>query len=114
LDAVTAESVNRPEIQKFPPERLDFLWRAFAVCEREADRANERETRNGHRMNLSDVWRADNEMIEMFGNDAPIRAAMQADAALDVGDTADYQFWKRVVTSINDLGRPPSAHESKN
>jgi hypothetical protein len=65
-------------------------------------------------MNLSDVWRAANEMIEMFGDDAPIRAAMQADAALDVGDTADYRFWKRVVNSLNDLQRSPSETETNN
>jgi hypothetical protein len=60
------------------------------------------------------VWRAANEMIEMFGDDAAIRAAMQADAALDVGDTADFSFWKRVVASINDLSRAPTNSEPKN
>jgi hypothetical protein len=53
-------------------------------------------------------------MMEMFGDDAPIRAAMQSDAALDVGDTSDYQFWKRVVTSLNDLQRSPSETETNN
>jgi hypothetical protein len=65
-------------------------------------------------MDLSEVWRAANEMIEIFGDDAAVRAAMQADAALDVGDTSDYRFWKRVVASINDLDRTATSSETRN
>jgi hypothetical protein len=65
-------------------------------------------------MDLSEVWRAAHEMLEMFGDDAGVRAAMRADASLDVGDTEDYRFWKRVTVAINDLTRPPTQAESKN
>jgi hypothetical protein len=64
-------------------------------------------------MDLSEVWRAANEMLEMFGDDAGVRAAMRADAALDFGDTDDYRFWKRVTVAINDLARVPSLFETK-
>jgi hypothetical protein len=56
-------------------------------------------------MDLSEVWRAANEMIAMFGDDAAIRAAMKADAELDVGEIEESRFWKRVVAAINDLRR---------
>jgi hypothetical protein len=65
-------------------------------------------------MDLSEVWRAANELIEMFGDDAGVRAAMRADASLDVGDTEDYRFWKPVTVAINDLNRTPAQSETKN
>jgi hypothetical protein len=65
-------------------------------------------------MNLSEVWRAAHEMLEMFGDDAGVRAAMRADAALDVGDDEDYRFWKRVTVAINDLSRTSDQADMKN
>jgi hypothetical protein len=56
-------------------------------------------------MNLSEVWIAANEMIEMFGDDAAVRAAMRSDAELDVGEVEQARFWRRVVASIEDFGR---------
>jgi hypothetical protein len=55
-------------------------------------------------MNLREVWKAANEMIEMFGEDAAVRAAMRSDAELDVGEVEQSRFWRRGVVSIEGFG----------
>ena len=53
----------------------------------------------------TDIWRAANMMIELYGNDATIRAAMRADALLEQGDTDGFFVWKRIVRAIDELSQ---------
>ena len=54
----------------------------------------------------TDIWRAANMMLELYGADAGLRAAMRADALLEQGDTEGFFVWKRIVRAIDDLARP--------
>ncbi len=38
-----------------------------------------------------------------YGEDAPIQAAMRADAMLDKGDLDGYALWKRIVKAVREL-----------
>ncbi len=58
-----------------------------------------------HKIEPTDIWRAANMMIEMFGEDATLRAAMRADALLEQGDTEGFFVWKRIARAIDDLSR---------
>jgi hypothetical protein len=44
-------------------------------------------------------------MIEMFGEDAALKAAMRADALLEQGDSDGFFAWKRIARAIDDLAR---------
>ena len=44
-------------------------------------------------------------MIESYGEDAGVRAAMRADVVLEQGDTQGFFVWKRIVSAIDDLKR---------
>ena len=48
----------------------------------------------------ADNWRAANEMIRMFGDDAQVRAAMRADSLLDEGDAEGFSVWKQITRAI--------------
>ena len=50
-----------------------------------------------------DIYRAANELIEQHGDDAPIRAAMRADAMLQKGDVDGCAAWKRILKAIDEL-----------
>jgi len=52
-----------------------------------------------------DIWRAANEMIRMFGEDASMRAAMRADTLLDQGDSEGFSVWRQIALAIDDLSR---------
>ena len=43
-----------------------------------------------------DIYRSANILVKQHGEDAPIHAAMQADAMLDKGDLHGYAVWKRI------------------
>jgi hypothetical protein len=53
------------------------------------------------------VWRAANLMIEMFGEDAALKAAMRTDALLEQGDTEGFFAWKRITRAIGALCSSP-------
>ena len=53
----------------------------------------------------TDIWRAANMMIELYGGDATVRAAMRADALLEQGDMEGFFTWKRIARAIDDLSR---------
>ena len=40
------------------------------------------------------IFRSANTLVKLYGNDAPSRAAMRADALLDQGDLDGYAVWK--------------------
>ena len=50
-----------------------------------------------------DIHRAANELIEQFGEDAPIRAAMRHDELLKIGDVDGCVVWKRILKAIDEL-----------
>ena len=44
-----------------------------------------------------DIYRSANVLVTRHGPDAPIHAAMRADAMLDKGDLDGYAAWKRIL-----------------
>ncbi len=51
------------------------------------------------------IYRTANILVRQHGNDAPIQAAMRADAMLAKGDAGGYAVWKRVLKAVEELGR---------
>ncbi len=52
-----------------------------------------------------DIYRSAQVLIKQHGEDAPIHAAMRADAMLGKGDLDGYAVWKRVVKAAEVLMR---------
>ncbi len=52
-----------------------------------------------------DIYRSANVLVTRHGEDAPIEAAMRADAMLEKGDLGGYDVWKRIVKAIEELQR---------
>ncbi len=50
-----------------------------------------------------DIYHSANVLISQHGEDAPIEAAMRADAMLESGDLDGYAVWKRVVKATGTL-----------
>ena len=50
-----------------------------------------------------DIWRSAQALVKRHGPDAPIQAAMRADAMLDKGDLDGYAVWKRIVKAAGEL-----------
>ena len=50
-----------------------------------------------------DVFRAAQSLIERHGEDAPIQAAMRADALLEQGDMGGQAVWKRILKAVDVL-----------
>ncbi len=44
-----------------------------------------------------DIYRSANLLVRQHGEDAPIHAAMRADAMLEAGDLDGYSVWKRIL-----------------
>ncbi len=51
------------------------------------------------------TYRSTNVLVKQHGQDAPIHAAMKADAMLDKGDLDGYAVWKRVLKAVGELLR---------
>ena len=49
------------------------------------------------------IYRSANVLVKQHGPDAPIQAAMRADAMLDKGDLDGYTVWKRIVKAAGEL-----------
>ncbi len=59
-----------------------------------------------------DIYRSAQALVKRHGEDAPIHAAMRADAMLEAGDMAGYAAWKRVLRAVEELqGAGPGAGE---
>ncbi len=59
-----------------------------------------------------DIYRAANLLVKRHGEDAPIHAAMRADAMLEAGDLDGAATWQRIVRATKELlskERPPEA-----
>ncbi len=50
-----------------------------------------------------DIWRSANLLVKRHGEDAPIHAAMRADAMLEAGDLDGYVVWKRILRAVGEL-----------
>ena len=62
-----------------------------------------------------DIYRSAHLLVKQHGEDAPIEAAMRADAMLDAGDMDGYAVWKRVLRAVGELRRvEPAGSERAN
>ena len=52
-----------------------------------------------------DIYRSANVLVKQHGDDAPIEAAMRADAMLEKGDVEGYAVWKRILRAVGELQR---------
>ena len=50
-----------------------------------------------------DIYRSAQVLVKHHGADAPIHAAMRADAMLEVGDLDGFSVWKRVLWAVEEL-----------
>ncbi len=50
-----------------------------------------------------DIWRSAQVLVKRHGQDAPIEAAMRADAMLEAGDLDGYAVWKRILRAVEEL-----------
>jgi len=50
-----------------------------------------------------DIYRSAKVIIKQHGDDAPIHAAMKADAMLEGGDLDGLAVWKRILKAIEEL-----------
>ncbi len=50
-----------------------------------------------------DIWRSANLLVKQHGEDAPIEAAMRADAMLEAGDPDGSAVWKRILRAVGEL-----------
>ncbi len=50
-----------------------------------------------------DLYRSANLLVKHHGQDAPIHAAMRADAMLDKGDLGGVAVWKRILRAVEEL-----------
>ncbi len=60
-----------------------------------------------------DIFRVAHLLVKRHGQDAPIEAAMRADAMLDKGDLDGYAAWKRILRAVGELqGTAPKPGEA--
>ncbi len=52
-----------------------------------------------------DIFRSAQLLVKRHGADAPIHAAMRADAMLEKGDLDGYAVWRRILQAVEELGR---------
>ncbi len=60
-----------------------------------------------------EIYRAANILVKRHGDDAPIEAAMRADAMLESGDLEGLAVWKRILRAIEEIqGMAPKSGEA--
>ncbi len=60
-----------------------------------------------------DIYRSANLLVKQHREDAPIHAAMRADAMLEAGDLDGYATWKRILRAVEELqGTEPKSGEA--
>ena len=52
-----------------------------------------------------DIYRSAQVLIKQHGPDAPVHAAMRADAMLEKGDLGGSAVWKRILRAVEELRR---------
>ena len=50
-----------------------------------------------------DIYRSAQVLVKQHGEDAPIHAAMQADAMIEKGDLDGCAVWRRILRAVEDL-----------
>ena len=50
-----------------------------------------------------DVYRSASLLVKQYGTEAPIEAAMKADAMLEKGDLDGQAVWLRILTAVREL-----------
>ncbi len=58
-----------------------------------------------------DIYHSANILVKQHGEDAPIQAAMRADAMLEKGDLEGYGVWKRVLRAVDEMGNTPPGED---
>ncbi len=59
-----------------------------------------------------DIYRSANILVKQHGEDAPIEAAIRADAMLEAGDLEGYAVWRRILRAVEELqGTAPKPGE---
>ncbi len=59
-----------------------------------------------------DIFRSARALVKRHGPDAPIHAAMRADAMLEAGDLDGCAVWKRILRAVEELqGTAPKSGE---
>ncbi len=60
-----------------------------------------------------DIYRSANLLVKQHGEDAPIEAAMRADAMLQAADLEGYRVWKRILRAVEEIqGTQPKSGEA--
>ncbi len=60
-----------------------------------------------------DIYRSANVLVTRHGADAPIHAAMRADAMLEKGDLDGCAVWRRILRAVEELqGTEPKSGEA--
>ena len=60
-----------------------------------------------------DIFRSAQVLVKKHGADAPIQAAMRADAMLDKGDLDRVAVWRRIIKAVEELqGTDPKPGEA--
>ncbi len=60
-----------------------------------------------------DIYHAANLLVKQHGEDAPIEAAMRADAMLEAGDLGGSAVWRRILRAVGELqGTAPKPGEA--
>ena len=52
-----------------------------------------------------DIYRSAQTLVKQHGQDAPIHAAMRADAMIDKGDLDGAAVWRRILRAVEELRR---------
>ncbi len=50
-----------------------------------------------------DIYRTANLLVKQHGEDAPIEAAIRADAMLEAGDLDGYAVWRRILRAVVEM-----------
>ncbi len=59
------------------------------------------------------IYRTANVLVKKHGEDAPIEAAIPADAMLEAGDLDGHAVWKRILQAVEKLqGTEPKSGEA--
>ena len=60
-----------------------------------------------------DIYRSTQVLVKRHGEDAPVHAAMRADARLERGDLDVYAAWRRILRAVEELqGTAPKPGEA--
>ncbi len=60
-----------------------------------------------------DIFRSASLLVKQHGEDAPIHAAMRADAMLEAGDLDGVATWRRILRAVEELrGTEPKSGEA--